>query len=302
MVPKVYPAGAAAKKSGIATPIFFALFFLPEPTSYKITSKWKFKQNEVDEWLRYGGVVNKPEKDEQNSMKRLNNTTELGAYNTAINVIGGLRDCSVVFKAIDSHFSQSGSLKELINQRNEFNLRTEKSRTRIEQDVRKAFLQFKNEDHRNLIQGIFSERVPLQDKELALTWQFALINRLFREITSILFVKIYFSGRAGISKDDITAYLKEFLRQNESLKIGWSQNTINTLSTKYLNLMSKLGFLSPRRVKSFMHVRPSSEAQVLFLYFAKLFSPRASNILTNKLLPVCLSRQKISMIGLKSSL
>lgn len=219
-------------------------------------------------------------------MERLNNTTDLGAYNTAINVIGGLRDCSVIFKAIDSHFSQSDSLKELVNERNEFNLRTEKSRTRIEREVRKAFLQFKNEDHQALIQEIFTERVPLQDKELALLWQFSLNNRLFREITARVFIKTYYSGRASISKDDITAYLKEFLRQNPSLLIDWSESTINTISTKYLNLMSKLGFLSPGRVKSFKHIRPSSEAQVIFLYFAKLLSPSASNILTNELLPV----------------
>jgi len=221
-----------------------------------------------------------------NCMERLNNTTDLGAYNTAINVIGGLKDCSVIFKAIDSHFSQFDSLKELINQRNEFNLRTEKSRTRIEREVRKAFLQFRNEEHQALIQGIFTERVPLQDKELVLAWQFALNNRLFREISSRVFVKTYYTGRAGISKDDITAFLKEFPRQNESLEINWSENTINTLSTKYLNLMSKLGFLSPGRVKSFKHIRPSSEAQVLFIYFAKTFSPSAGNILANELLPV----------------
>lgn len=218
-------------------------------------------------------------------MERLKNTIDLGAYNTAINVIGGLKDCSVIFKAIDSHFSQSDSLKELVNRRNEFNLRTEKSRTRIEREVRKAFLQFKNEDHQALIQEIFTERVPLQDKELALVWQFSLNNRLFREITARVFIKTYYSGRASISKDDITAYLKEFLRQNPPLQIDWSESTINTISTKYLNLMSKLGFLSPGRVKSFKHIRPSSEAQVLFLYFAKLLSPSASNILTNELLP-----------------
>ncbi len=95
-------------------------------------------------------------------MERPNNKAELGAYNTAINVIGGLRDCSVIFKAINSHFSQSDSLKELVKRRNEFNLRTEKSRTRIERAVRKVFLQFKNEEHQDLIQEIFTERVPLQ--------------------------------------------------------------------------------------------------------------------------------------------
>lgn len=217
-------------------------------------------------------------------MERSNNATEPGEYNTAINVIGGLRDCSVIFKAIDSHFSQSDSLKELVNQRNEFSLRTEMSRTRIEREVRKSFLQFKSEDHQDLIQGIFSERVPLHDKELFLVWQFALNNKLFRDITSRVFIKTYYSGRASISKDDIIAYLKEFLRENESLELNWSESTIITISRKYLNLMSKLRFLSAGRVKSINNIRPSSEAQVLFLYFARLFSPSASNLLANEML------------------
>jgi hypothetical protein len=219
-------------------------------------------------------------------MAQLNRTTNTEEFNTAINVIGGLKDCTVIFKAIDSHFSQSDSLKELVNQRNEFNLRTERSRTRIEREVRKAFLQFRNQEHQDLIREIFTDRVPLQDKQLVLVWHFSLNNRLFREITSRVFVKTYFSGRANLSKDDIIAYLKEFLSQNESLQLNWSENTINTLSTKYLNLMSKFGFLSEGRIKSFRHVRPSSQVQVLFLYYAKLFSPNTNNILGNELLPL----------------
>ena len=93
-------------------------------------------------------------------------------------------------------------------------------------------------------------------------------------------------GRTSISKDDIAAYLKDSLSQKKSRETDWSENTITTLSTKYLNLMSKLGFVSIGRVKSFNHIRPSSEAQVLFLYFAKLFSPSNSNILTNEFLAV----------------
>lgn len=231
-------------------------------------------------------------------MERPNDTTGIGAYDTAINVIGGLKDCGVILKAIASHFSQSDSLRELI-QRNEFNLRTEKSRTRIEREIRKAFLHFKNDEHQALIRGIFTERVPLQDKNLALVWQLSLTNRLFREITTQVFIKIYYSGRASISKNDIIAYLKEFLQQNPAFQIDWSENTINTISTKYLNLMSKLGFLSPGRVKLLNHIRPSSEAQVLFLYFAKLFSPNDSNILMNRLLPVSFIPQEDVQMRLK---
>lgn len=219
-------------------------------------------------------------------MERLTNTAGASDYNTAINVIGGLKDCTVIFKAIDSNFSTSDTFKELVNLRNEFNLRTERSRTRVEREVRKAFLQFENEAHEELIQKIFSERVPLHDKELILVWQFALNNRLFREITSNVFVKIYLSGRVSITKDDITAYLKEFLLLNRTLQLNWSESTVNTLSSKYLNLMSKLGFLSSGRVKSFINVRPSSEAQVLFLYFAQLLPASSSNILVNELLPL----------------
>ncbi len=216
-------------------------------------------------------------------MKRIDDAPEIDGYDTAINVIGGLSDCSVIFKAIDAHFSQSDSLNELIAQRNEFNLRTERSRKRVEREVRKAFLQFRSEEHKALIQESFSGQVPLQDKELALFWQFALNNRLFREISSSVFEKTYHSGRTSISKDDIGAYLKDSLSKKESLEIDWSEKTINTLSTKYLNLMSKLNFISTGRIKSFNHVRPSSESLVLFLYFAKLFSP-SNNILTNEFL------------------
>ena len=219
-------------------------------------------------------------------MGNVNNISNIETYDTAINVIGGLRDCSVIFKAINSHFSETDSLEELVNRRNEFNLRTERSRIRIGREIRNSFLQFKNKEHQDLIQAIFTEQVPIQDKELVLIWQFALNNRLFREISTLAFAKTYYSGRASITKDDIIAYLKEFLHRNDSLQINWSEKTIITLSTKYLNLLSKLGFVSPGRLKLFEHIRPSSEAQVLFLYFARLFSPSASNILTNEMLPI----------------
>ena len=83
-------------------------------------------------------------------MTESNDTMILGNYDTTINVIGGLKDCDVIYKAIESHFSKEDSLRDLISVRNEFNLRTEKSRTRIETAIRRTFLSFKNQDHRDL--------------------------------------------------------------------------------------------------------------------------------------------------------
>lgn len=219
-------------------------------------------------------------------MSKSNNTPELGNYDTTINVIGGLRDNSVIFKAIESHFSETDTLNDLISGRNEFNLRTERSRTRVERAVKGAFLHFKNHDHRDLIQSIFLGNVSIPEKELILFWQFSLSNRLFREISSQVFIKAYLSGRTHMPKDDIIAYLKELLHQNRQLDLNWSESTINTLSTKYLNLMTKLNFLEGARKKSFRHINVSTEASVLFLYFAKLFDPKNSNILINEMLPL----------------
>jgi hypothetical protein len=212
------------------------------------------------------------------------NNVDLKEFNTAINVIGGLKDFNVIFKAIDAYFNELDSLDELVKHRNEFNLRTERSRVRVERAVRKGFLSFKGAEHKEMIKEIFKKQVPLKDKELILFWQFALNNRLFREISSNVFVKIYFSGRVSLSKEDIIAYLKELISTNKSLKLDWTESTINTISTKYLNLMSKLNFVSSGRVKSFHYIKPSSQAQVLFLYFAKLYSPDVKNLLANELL------------------
>jgi len=216
----------------------------------------------------------------------INKTINLYNYDTTINIIGGLKDCDVIYKAIDAYFDQDDSVRDLMSDRNEFNLRTERSRTRIERAINQTFLSFINQDHRDLIEGIFQCSASLPERKLILFWQFALNNQLFREISCRVFIKIYFSGRATISKDDIIAYLKEFLQQNSSLGLSWSESTINTLSTKYLNFMTKLDFLEGGRKKSFHHIKMSTESLILFLYFAQLYDSQNSNILENDILPL----------------
>jgi len=225
-------------------------------------------------------------------------------YDTTINIIGGLKDCDVIYKAMDSFFSQEDSLHDMVADRNEFNLRTERSRTRVERAVNRAFLQFRNQDHRDLVQCLFQHDVSLLDRELVLFWQFALNNQLFFDISSQVFTRIYFSGRSGISKDDIIAYLKEFLSQNKALDLKWSESTINTLSTKYLNFMTKLNLLEGIRKKTFTHIKISGEALVIFLYFAKIYDPDNRDILVNAMLPLSFVapediKQRLKKLSLK---
>lgn len=227
-------------------------------------------------------------------MESTNNTKKQKEYDTSINIIGGLRDIAVIHKAFVSYFNEDDSLDELISERNELNLRTERSRIRVERAIRNGFLDFKNQKHIDLCKNYFARDNLLPDSEYVLFWQYALANRLFREITTNVFVKAYFSGRAGLSKEDIIAYLKEFLNQNGHLGLDWSESTISTLATKYLNLMTKLRLLEGARIKSFHHIRLPDESLVLFLYFADLHEPQNRNILKNEFFPLCfVSREEI---------
>ena len=68
--------------------------------------------------------------------------------------------------------------------------------------------------------------------------------------------------------------------------------------------MSKLGFLSTGRIKSFQNIRPSSEVQIIFLYFAKIYDFNNSDILSNELLPISFIhpddlKEKLKKLSLK---
>ncbi len=218
--------------------------------------------------------------------------SNLDSYDTSIKDIAGIKDYSLIFNIIEAYFDEPNSTDSLITDENEFDIRTTKTRTKVNWAINKAILQFVSEDHKVLVSKIFQKQIPLQDKKFAFLWHFCLNNRLVREITVNVFTKVYFSGRVQISKEDIIAYIKEITNKGEPSKPSWSEETIYRLATKYLSLMTKLDFVTSGRVKTFNHIRPSSEAQVLFLYFSKLYAPDAANILDNGLLPT-------SFIGLE---
>lgn len=214
------------------------------------------------------------------------NSPTSSVYDTSINVIGGIQDWHTIFRAIETYFLAGNSPSDLTRENKEVALRTERSRIRVNNAIKASFLVFKNNDHRVLVQDIFTRRDILAKKELILFWQYALSNTLFRDISTQVFCKAYFSGRASLSKEDIVAYLKEFISTNKNLDLDWSESTVNTLSTKYLNLMTKLNLLDGSRIKSFKYVQPSSEEIVLFVYFSKLLEPEKKNILEYEMIPL----------------
>ena len=206
-------------------------------------------------------------------------------YNTAIKDIAGLKDFSLIFNIINLHFSEPDSTDSKIADDNEFDIRASKTRTKVSWAINKSILQFVSDEHKDLVAQVFQESIPLQDKKFAFLWHLCLNNRLIREITINVFTKVYFSGRAQISQDDIIAYIKNLSDKNDPSTPNWSEETLYRVSTKYLSLMTKFDFVTSGRVKSFYLIRPSSEALVLFLYFSSLFVPKTKNILASVLLP-----------------
>ena len=152
-------------------------------------------------------------------MPQLNNLATSDNYDTTINIIGGLSDCDIIYSAIDGFFTQGDAIRDLASTRNDFQLRTERSKIRVELALRRSFLEFYNQDHKDLIQALFQHKLSLPEKELILFWQFALNNRLFREISLHVFIKAYLSGRSSLTKDDIAAYIKDSVSHNKALTV-----------------------------------------------------------------------------------
>lgn len=149
---------------------------------------------------------------------------------------------------------------------------------------------------------IFSLGIESDDLRFAFFWHLSLTNRLFREISLGVFVKAYYSGRASISQNDIIPFVKEI--KNESGNPLWAEETIYRIATKYLSLLTKLNFVSSGRTKEFKPIRPSSEAQILFIYFSKLFNPRSPDIMSHDFLPISFispkdMQQKFKKLSLK---
>lgn len=204
-------------------------------------------------------------------------------FDTVINVIGGLENLNVVFDSLEAYFSKPNGGEATPTA----NLRTEESSGRIERMLRSVVIAFHNDEHSMLLSALLKSQVPAQDREIVLFWHLALNNRLFREISTRVFAKSYLSGRGGLRKDDVVGYVKDFLGRNESLKLDWSETTIDRLGSKYLNLMSKLNLISGGRTKSFHPIRLSGEALTIFIYLCKIHQPEQRNILSHELTPLC---------------
>ena len=217
----------------------------------------------------------------------------MNTYNSDINIIGGVPDYQLIFKAIELYTSGKDAMEDAIIKHNEFDFKTENARKRFLAAVTSAFLNFQNEDHEELITTLFTHSMSLETKQLILFWQFCLTNRLFFEISRDVFVKNYFSGRVSLPKEDVVAYMKDLIANTPELKDKFTEITISTIASKYLTVLKKLNLIEGRQKKTFKHIQVSNDALVIFLHLLKAIDPAGSDILKNKYL-------SLSMVSLNS--
>lgn len=195
------------------------------------------------------------------------------------------------------YFFTHGGDQGSILPKDQFDLRTERTQLRVERGIRNGFLKFQDTGHQTLLNSLLSQSLPLQDRNLFLFWQLCLNNRLFKEISEHAFVPVYWSGRTTLPKEEIIAFIKEIVHQNPELE--WSEITIITLARKYLNFLSKLGFLEGAQKKYFTGISLSSEAVIAFLYFARVAQPSQKNLLKNSFHPLSMIPQDDLIARLK---
>lgn len=201
-------------------------------------------------------------------------------YDTSINIIGSIKELDTIINLLKAELYPDLYDKEKVKQ--ELDIRSEKSISRIEHGVRKAFLSFKDEDHEKFIYKLFGKQLSKFDMAFILYWQFLVINPLFREITEEVFVKYYFDGRAYIDSEDILGFIIELKKERK--EIDWSESTLKIIANKYLNLMTKLGFIEKEgRKLTFSYLSMSPNMQILLLYFSRFYPPFSEGRLSNAL-------------------
>ena len=117
----------------------------------------------------------------------------MNTYNSDINIIGGIPDYQLIFKAIELYTAGKDAMEDAIIKRNEFDFKTENARKRFLAAVTSTFLNFQREGDKVVVTTPFTYSMSLETKQLILFWQFCLTNRLFFEISRDVFIKNYFS-------------------------------------------------------------------------------------------------------------
>jgi len=208
-------------------------------------------------------------------------------YTSDINVIASIPDFNLINDVISafSHHKGEEYINDSIFKQNVYGIRTLKSRKRFLSAINKTFIDFKTEEHKNIVYALFSQNNFNKLKKVALYLQFAFNDQLFYELTEKVGMKLYKAGRLTVPKDEFIAYLYD-LRDKKTDLQNWSNSTIDIIASKYLTLLKKLGFLKGRARKEFCQIDIDDLTIVYLAYLLKSLGIKNPDLMRNPYLGI----------------
>lgn len=202
--------------------------------------------------------------------------------NSDINIIGGIPDYSLIEAALELFAKGKGELdlKELVVTNNAFDFRTESARKRFLAAVSGSILVFANDNHKALIETLFSAPGHESLKRKVVFWQLLFGNDLFFSISTNVYAKAYFSGRTFLAGKEVFAYLKDLQTISPKLKT-FSDSTLDKIASKYLTILKKLEMVAGVAKKQILNVRLSEHEILFFVYLILSIDNSTRDILKN---------------------
>ena len=201
-------------------------------------------------------------------------------YNTSINAISGIPDYQIIMDVI-TRFADGSSkddVLDLMYNQNIYGIRTAKSRERFFYGIMSVFLTFRTAAHQTLVYRLFQAPGLLPLKNMTLFMQFAINNELFDDLSRNVLVKLYLDGRLTVDKAEFIAYLYELKEQRP--EVGkWSTSTLETLASKYLTFLKKIGWLKGKVKKEFTRITPDDVTLVYMIYLLKSLEEPETDLL-----------------------
>jgi hypothetical protein len=208
-------------------------------------------------------------------------------YTSDINVIASIPDFNLINDVISAFAHGKGEdyINEEIFKQNIYGIRTLKSRERFLSAIKKVFIKFKTEEHQKVFYALFTQHNFVNLKRVALYFQFAFNDQLFYELNSKVYMKLYKAGRLTVPKDEFIAYLYD-LRDNQLDIQKWSNSTLDIITSKYLTLLKKLGFLKGRSRKEFCTIDLDDSTIIYMVYLLKSLGNINPDIMKNPYLDI----------------
>lgn len=205
--------------------------------------------------------------------------------NTDLLIVGSISNYNVITEIIKmkSMGESNEEIKTKIVDQNTFEIRTKSSRSRFLGAIKKSFINFKSEEHKNFIFKMSENDDNLHIRNTIIYFQFTLNNKLFKLITLNIFREKLFDGVQFLPRYEVEKYIIELAEKYAFLK-GLPDNTIKTIASKYLTTMTKLGFLEGRQKKKFVYQIPDTKDILFSIYFLQSIGISADEIYNHELM------------------